>query len=316
MGPVADAVERAGGSVARVFRRAETPLRLIEHPDQLMLLRDQLALIEFASREVGDEAFPLSLSLHGGIASLGSFGAHVSAAPCLGDAIALCCAGMETALQSATHMSLSRKGGEAKWSYEISDPAVVGRRKNELLAFGYMLALLRRFLGAGAAPSRVESPGPLTEKARLEEMLGCEIALGEKAALFFPDAVLLAENPRPCAAPALVADLPAPNDFVAGVEQLVQLALLERRPSLDRVSRRLGVSSRSLQRRLAAEGVRFEDIRRGVLVARAKILLQRPGRSISQIGLELGYADPAHFSRAAVDWVGLSPRAWRRKLCS
>jgi len=35
MGPVADLVERSGGSIARVFRRAELPLRLIEEPDRL-----------------------------------------------------------------------------------------------------------------------------------------------------------------------------------------------------------------------------------------------------------------------------------------
>jgi AraC-like DNA-binding protein len=34
------------------------------------------------------------------------------------------------------------------------------------------------------------------------------------------------------------------------------------------------------------------------------------------VGLELGYADPAHFTRAVVEWVGLPPREWRRKLCT
>ena len=54
MGPVADIVERSGGSVARAFRRAELPLRLIDEPDRLILLRDQLNLVECAAREIGD----------------------------------------------------------------------------------------------------------------------------------------------------------------------------------------------------------------------------------------------------------------------
>ena len=61
MGPVVEMVERSGGSVARVFRQAELPLRLIEQPDQLILLRDQLALVESAAREIGDETLPLRL---------------------------------------------------------------------------------------------------------------------------------------------------------------------------------------------------------------------------------------------------------------
>ena len=39
MGPVADFVERSGGSIARVFRRAGLPLRLIDEPDRLILLK-------------------------------------------------------------------------------------------------------------------------------------------------------------------------------------------------------------------------------------------------------------------------------------
>ncbi|MGO8857850.1 MAG: hypothetical protein ACLQO1_19360 [Steroidobacteraceae bacterium] len=48
MGPVVAAVQRAGGSVPRLFRRAELPMRLVDHPDCLIPLRDQLKLVEFA----------------------------------------------------------------------------------------------------------------------------------------------------------------------------------------------------------------------------------------------------------------------------
>lgn len=314
MGPVANAVERAGGSIARVFRRAETPLRVVEHPDQLMLLRDQLALVEFAAREIGDETLPLGLSLGAGIASLGAFGDHVAAAPDLGEAIGRTDAGIEKALQSATHMCLAPSGDLAKWTYEVSNSATIGRQKNELLAFGYMIGVLRNYLGPNASPSRAELPGDLAERARLEDMLGCDIARGEKAALFFPISALRAENPgrRDAAAPRV--ELPDPSDFGAGVEHLIGLALLERRPSLDWVARRLGLSPRGLQRKLMAKGARFEDIRRRVLIARAETLLRTPGCSIAQVSLELGYTDCAHFARAAVEWVGMPPREWRRQL--
>ncbi len=311
MGPVAEAVERAGGSVARVFRKAELPLRLVDAPEQLILLRDQLALVEHAARELDDEALPLRLSMQAGMEGLGLFGRRVRTAPTLLEAIERCNFGMGSMLQSMTHMSLAQKDGRAVWTYEISDSASIGRQKNELLAFGYMVETLKRF--RAGAPLRVTLPQKPPARAALEEILGCEIAIGEKAALIF-DAELLC-NPNPAGADPIdrrVDDLPPPNDFSASVEHLVRLALLERRPTIDYVRRRLALSARSLQRRLAEEGDSFEAIRRRVVLAKAEILLAARETPITQIAYELGYSDAAHFSRAFAAWTGESPRARRR----
>ncbi len=137
--------------------------------------------------------------------------------------------------------------------------------------------------------------------------------IGEKAALIF-DAELL-RNPNPGGADPIdrrVDDLPPPNDFSASVEHLVRLALLERRPTIDYVRRRLALSARSLQRRLAEEGDSFEGIRRRVVLAKAETLLAARETPITQIAYELGYSDAAHFSRAFAAWTGESPRARRR----
>jgi len=311
MGPVAEAVERAGGSVARVFRQAELPLRLIETPDQLILLKDQLALVEYAARELDDEMLPLRLSMESGMAGLGLFGRRVRTASTLRDAIERCNRGIGSMLQSATHMRLSVRDGLAAWSYEISDAAVVGRQKNELLAFGYMLETLRH-LGAGAIARAALPQRPLAH-AQMRDMLGCEIVAGETAALVFPAERL--ERRNPLAGPVedgCADDVPPSTDFIAGVEQLMRLALLDRRPTIDYVSRRLALSARTLQRRLNEAGACFESIRRRVLLERAVALLGEPNFSITEIAYELGYSDPAHFSRAFTHFTGESPRDWRR----
>ncbi len=316
MGPVADAVERAGGSVTRVFRRAELPMRLIERPDQLILLRDQLALVECATREIGDETLPLRMSMDAGFAHLGAFGRHVGAAPVFAEAIERCNEGMGLMLQSATHLKLTQSRGLAIWSYEISDSTRVGRQKNELLAFGYMIDLMRHFFGAGAAPLRAELPGALAARSQIQDLLGCEVSHGEKAALIFPATGLRAENPR-TAGPvdgARSDGIPYPDDIVAGVERMIELGLLDRRPTIEYVGRRLRMSSRTLQRRLSKAEQGFEEIKRRVLVAQASALLGSTRLSVSEIAYELGYSDPAHFTRAASRWVGETPRVWRRRL--
>ena len=80
IGPLAREVERSGGSLARVFRRAELPLGLLDEPERLILLKDQFLLLECAGREIGDDALPARLSIGGGMASLGAYGEFVCAA--------------------------------------------------------------------------------------------------------------------------------------------------------------------------------------------------------------------------------------------
>lgn len=319
MGPVAEAVERAGGSVARVFRKAELPLRLVETPEQFILLRDQLALVEHAARELDDDALPLRLSMQAGMEGLGAFGRRVQGAPTLQDAIERCNFGIQSMLQSMTQMELlpAQDGSQrlAVWTYKILDDAPVGRQKNELLAFGYMISALKHF-GAGA-PLRATLPQQATRRTALEGLLGCEVAKGESAALILRAETLRNANST-CGDPVdlRIEDVPSPTDFSAGVERLIELALLERRPTIEYVRRRLSLSARSLQRRLAEQGESFDAIRRRVVLARAQALLRGGATPITQIAYELGYADAAHFSRAFANWTGASPRLWRRMALS
>ncbi|MGO9235502.1 MAG: helix-turn-helix domain-containing protein [Methylocella sp.] len=187
-----------------------------------------------------------------------------------------------------------------------------GRQKNELLAIGYMLDLIRHFAGANWTPSRVELPGPpLTAKAAVENVFACDLSRGELAAIIFPAGLLEVPNPRPpdrqeedgCA-------LPDANDIVACVEHLIGLGLLEGRPNIDWLCRRLQIPRRSLQRDLGSRGTSFEAILRRVLIARASELLRREV-SATQTGFELGYTDSAHFSRAFRRWTGQTPRDWQ-----
>jgi hypothetical protein len=159
IGPIAEEVERAGGSVARIFRHAELPLAMLDQPEWLLLLRDQLQLLECAAREIGDEAISARLSVKAGVAGLGRYGLRILGAPRLESAIVRSVELIGPLLQSATSIGLVRKGRWAKWTYCVIDAAEIGRQKNEILALGYMLALLCRFAGANWQSARAEHSG-------------------------------------------------------------------------------------------------------------------------------------------------------------
>jgi len=319
IGPMVREVERAGASVARVFRNAGLPLRLIERPDALMLLRDQLKLVECAAQAIGDAALPARLSVAAGSAGLGAYGASFAALPRLDLAIARADETMTTLLQSATRLRLTLHAGRARWTYTVTDPtAQAGRQKNELLALGYMLDMLRRFLGRGWVPARAAVPGAaLPDRPAVESALGCELGRAEVALIEFPADALDATNPVPWAAPLDAAQLPpvpAADDLLACLEHLVALELLEARPSLDMLSRRLGLTRRTLQRRLTERGTDYAGLMRRVLLEQACAMLRQADWPITDVAYELGYADAAHFTRAFRTWVGEAPLAWRRRM--
>ena len=78
------------------------------------------------------------------------------------------------------------------------------------------------------------------------------------------------------------------------------------------VARELGMSPRTLNRRLRAEGTWFRGILDAVRGERATALLRDPSVGIGEIAFVLGYSEPAAFHRSFKRWTGQTPLAFRR----
>jgi AraC-like DNA-binding protein len=73
----------------------------------------------------------------------------------------------------------------------------------------------------------------------------------------------------------------------------------------------LGLSLRSLQRTLAAEGTTFGALLDQTREVLARSYLDEGRYSVSDITYLLGFAGVSNFSRAFKRWTGESPRAYR-----
>jgi AraC-like DNA-binding protein len=315
MGPIAEAVAAAGGSVGRVFGRAGMPLTLLDTPDRLILLRDQLTLVEAAMREIGDPALPARLSTLTGIVGLGPIGMQVQSAETLGAALGRVEFVTPLLLQTATRTGVRCRGVEAFYGYEVAERIESGRQANEILALGYLLGTVRHFLGKAWRPKRAVVTGAwLPARGEIEVLFGCEIALGARAGLVFPTHLLDTFNP--CRLHPVrdggMQDTPINDRLADCVEHVIALELDEGCPSIDRVARRLGLSRRTLQRRLEEVGTCYTDIHRRIVLRRASERLAETTLSIGRIAAELGYGDAAHFTRAFLGWTGSTPSQWRR----
>jgi AraC-like DNA-binding protein len=86
------------------------------------------------------------------------------------------------------------------------------------------------------------------------------------------------------------------------------------RTDMQSVARALGMSVRSLRRRLDAEGKAYNEILSEALATTAKRFLEDPRRTIQEIAYDMGFADPNTFSRAFKRWTGMTPSACRTAL--
>ncbi len=104
----------------------------------------------------------------------------------------------------------------------------------------------------------------------------------------------------------------------ATTHERVRATLLECLPSgessIGEVAKRLGVSSRTLQRRLAAENRTFQSILDETRESLARHYLRNTSMSSAEISFLLGYEDPSSFSRAFSAWTGTSPERARASM--
>lgn len=319
LGPIADFMDRQGGCVTRVLRDVELPVALLDNPEIVIPLRVQFRFLERAAQQTGDACFGARLGQVVHISDLGQFGAWVCASETLQQAIERAHKGLNAMLQTSTVLTLKAYGPSMRWSIAFLEPETDGRRHNELLALSYMIDAVQTFAGRSWRPKVIMTTLPSdAPRRRLEEIFGTHVSMGHEVNSFHFDASLLTRRRVASVVRRATVDgrsepsVPGQNDMLATFAAVTDLALYEGYPRIDWVADKLGMSGRTLQRRLDAQGLSFQRLVEERLLRRAKMMLETTAPSITEIAFELGYRDLAHFTRAFRRWTGISPSAYRR----
>ena len=100
--------------------------------------------------------------------------------------------------------------------------------------------------------------------------------------------------------------------FALRVRELLVRDRAVRLSDMGIVARALGLSVRSLRRRLAAEGVSYTSVANDACAHVAKQYLVNQRCSIQETAVEMGFSDPRAFHRAFRRWTGVTPDAFRK----
>lgn len=198
------------------------------------------------------------------------------------------------------------------------EPVTGARAAGMLWAIGNIALVPRRSFGATLTPRAAyfSCPSP-AGSSHMREVFGPNISFGAPTSRLVFARREVADVRRPAEAGVLaylnalaerdLGDLPPVHDIVAVVTVELRRGLIGGAVSIETVARALGLSSRTLQRRIAEAGSSFADVLDEVRKARARELIAEGGRAMGEIAYMLGYSELAAFSRASRRWFGVAP---------
>jgi AraC-like DNA-binding protein len=109
----------------------------------------------------------------------------------------------------------------------------------------------------------------------------------------------------------LLPQVSGPEPIGDKVRRTITLLLPSGRATVEQVAAHLGVSARSLQRRLDEEELQFGELLAGVRQELATAYLANSSRPVTSVASLLGYSSPSSFTRWFAGSFGVSPQLWR-----
>jgi AraC-like DNA-binding protein len=317
-----DAVELQGVSRDVLLSESHCKLEDLEGSESRIEIEVFRRMILRALKLSSDSALGLHLGERASEAAFDLLGHLISHAPTMRDAIALC-GQFQTVFMEGTRTTLEERAGTARWACEfIRTDVCFDTVWTEFVVVG-MLRALRTFAGGNTRPEGVcfvhRRPPHHHEYTRI---FGGAERFGQLFnGIEFSSHLL--DRPHLYRHSELHALLLAQAERVlgrigrsVGYSERLQHYFLARSPAripdMSAAARELGVSERTLRRKLAEEGVSYRELVQSALVRVACTMLRDPRSSVQAVAHALGFSEVTAFHRAFKRWVGVTPLEYRR----
>lgn len=180
-----------------------------------------------------------------------------------------------------------------------------------------VLALGRVGTGTALTPRRIALTRRKRDVALLRNWFGCDVTFDAPADLIAYDEKALAlpfVTHDPAWSEAILPGLIKPPRTKRTIADELRSALgrqLGERPSVDRAAKTLGMSGRTLQRRLGELGTTYQTVLDDVRRRSARRLLADTDLDSAAVAFLLGFEELNSFTRAFHAWEGTTPLRWR-----
>jgi AraC-like DNA-binding protein len=309
-----DFLDKIGAPVERGLEAARLPVEQ-GHDDAVVTVESVFDFVDSMSRREGIDNLGVEVGLAVQERAVqGPLRRMIASAPTLRRGIGTL--GSHARAESS-HMDigLQEQGDSVLFWHRGPLPHHPGHGQMETYFVQALVGFVRAFAGSDWEPPVIGLEAPQVPERAQEAYPASRFLCGQSLHFIEVPRALL---PRP---PILsvpqegpVPDRPTP--LGSGLPEVL-LGLLEsyvsdQKLSLDFAAELIGVSTRTLQRRLQASGARFSDLVSDARHRVAARLLQDPKRTVTEVAHFVGYDDASHFTRAFRRMAGVAPREFRR----
>lgn len=318
---LAPKLEELGVPPADVLRRAGLRTGLFDQEKILVSTEELFALYGGLSEATHDPAIGLKLGTEERLERYDPIGIAAVSARSFRDALQRLARYKQLTCPEA--LEVTERGNESRVQFrwllaqETEPPLLVD------VCFAWVVGIARRGTGMLVKPKRLELRGAARNRKMYEAHFGCpaQFDVRQNTIVFGRadlDRPFLTHNADLFAtiAPQLEAELSealASKAIGEQVKGILKRLLAGRRPGIEDVARELRTSSRTLQRRLAEDGVTFQQLIQEARRELARHYLLHSSLELNDTAYLLGYEDAHSFFRAFHGWEGSPPGQWRAR---
>jgi AraC-like DNA-binding protein len=320
---IVEAAAASGVSREELCRAAGLDSDALAEADDPIPFAQLVRLGECGARLTGDDAFGLHVGERTDVKTYGLLGYVTINSRTFGEALG-CVIRYQQIRTNAVGFSLEVSGADAHlaYHYRTAEVAPRERRQESEEMLSTMVRVGRGLTGVEWAPREVHfehaEPPDVSEHRRI---FRAPVRFNRPLTKLVFDASLLA-LPLVAADPALgsllerhaeelLANSPRLGAFAERVRRTIKESLPGGEARMEAACRTLGVSARTLQRKLREEGTSFQQLLEETQRTLAEFYLRKPDVAICEISYSLGFSQPSGFHRAFRRWTGLTPKEFR-----
>ena len=316
----AEVARAAGLSPARLLREFRLPPQSLRQSDVLVPLESVRALLETSATRSGVESFGLRMAEARHLSDMGALGLLIREQPTLRLALEACVRHANL-INESLHLVIDESRDIVVLREELLTGGERGVRQATELAIGVVFGILRFFLGARWQPRRVCFAHTAPRDLSVHKRIFGKVQFGQPfngIVCATRDLAVANPNADPGVerlARRLLKDHPAQalHDLSTQVRHQVAALIGSDSCRIEAIAARLGLTRRTLHRRLLREGTTFTAIVGAVQRELAARYVPDSRRSLAELSASLGFATPSAFSRWYHRQFGETALAQRRR---
>lgn len=321
--PLVKFLDRIGAPSERLLKQAKLPVIAFDDPEALIPLHRGFAFAEAAARREGIELFGILAVQHAQVDDFGLFAKVARQSLTLYDFLHTLSVLLTTTHNSGARVWVTQKDDRVWFNHQYIHSSKLDNQQAQYYACCAHLRVIQLVTVFGWYPTDL-----YFQASELQGLEDIEVfsqvkvhfnqpnnAIGfAKSLLSLPLKQSMQGDPSDLHRNYEQLTSSAPKeDFIGALKQLVRSHLEDGGLSITSAAEAAGLSTRSFQRRLAENGLSYSLLVDQVRFDLAITWLRDPDVHLTDIAFELGYSEPATFTRAFQRWTGTSPSNYRRQ---